>query len=87
LLESRTGKAISNSFRMQRLSLYYQRLEKEEGHFTAINKADGVGVHSNERIRRRHRRTNDPGSDLRRCTKGIEAIQLGEQQGRQERTS
>jgi hypothetical protein len=68
---------------MQRLLLYYQRPEKEEGHFAAIDKADRTGVYSNEHIRRQHQCTNDLGSDPCRYTKGIEAIQLGEQQGRQ----
>jgi hypothetical protein len=74
LPESRTGEAISGGFRMQRLLPYRRRLEKEEGHFAAVNRADGEGVYGNERIRRRHRRTNDPGSNLRRYTKGIKVI-------------
>jgi hypothetical protein len=83
LLESRIGKAISSSFRMQHLPLYYRRPEKEEGHFAAINRADRAGVYGNKHIRHQHRYTNDLGSDLCQYTKGIEAIQPGEQQGRQ----
>jgi hypothetical protein len=86
LLESRTGKAISSGFRIQRLLPYRRRPEKEEGHFAVIDRADRVGVYGNERIRRRHQHTNDPGSNPRRCTKGIEVIQPGERQGRQGRT-
>ena len=59
---------------MQRLLPYRRRLEKEEGYFIAINEVDGAGVYGNERIRRRYRRTNDPGSDLRRRTERIKAI-------------
>jgi hypothetical protein len=78
LPEGRTGEAVGGGFGMQRLPPRRRRPEKEEGHSTTIDRADGAGVHGNERIRRRHRRTNDLGGDPRRCTKGIEAIQPGE---------
>jgi hypothetical protein len=67
LPEGRTSEAISSGFRMQRLPLRRRRPEKEEGHFAAVDRADGAGVYGNERVRRRHRRTNDPGGDPRRC--------------------
>jgi hypothetical protein len=74
LPEGRIGEAISSGFGMQRLPLRRRRLEKEEGHFATVNRADGASIHSNERIRCRYRRPDDPGSNLRRYTEGVEAI-------------